>query len=137
MWRNSLAGNRDMYVGKSSDGGKTFGEASKLGQGTWPLNTCPMDGGAVVAIAPDQLTTAWRRDKQIFLTLPGESKEQLLGSGEQPWVAATAGGSYVVWVKKRGEALYLLAPGKKQPIELAPHAGDPVIATALGGHGPV
>jgi hypothetical protein len=137
MWRNSLDGNRDMYVCKSSDGGKTFGEASKLGQGTWPLNTCPMDGGAVAAITPDQLTTAWRRDKQIFLMLPGESKEQLLGSGEQPWVAATADGSYVVWVKKRGETLYLLAPGKKQPIEIAPHASDPVIAAALGGRGPV
>jgi len=137
MWRNSLAGNRDMYVCKSSDGGKTFGEASKLGQGTWPLNTCPMDGGAVVAIAPDQLTTVWRRDKHIFLTLPREAKEQLLGGGEQPWVAATVEGSYVVWVKKRGEALYLLAPGKKQPVELAPHAGDPVIAAALAGRGPV
>lgn len=137
MWRNSLAGNRDMYVCKSSDGGKTFGAAAKLGQGTWPLNTCPMDGGAVAAMAPDRLTTAWRRDKQIFLTLPGEPKEQLLGSGEQPWIAATTDGAYVVWVKKRGESLYVLTPGKKQPTELSPRAADPVIAAALGGRGPV
>jgi len=137
MWRNSLGGNRDMYVCKSSDGGKTFDAAAKLGQGIWPLKTCPMDGGAVAVMAPDRLTTAWRRDKQVFLTIPGEPKERLLGSGEQPWIAATANGPYVLWVKKRGETLYLLTPGKQESVQLASHAADPVIATALGSRGPV
>jgi BNR repeat protein len=137
MWRNSLAGNRDMYVCKSTDGGKTFGEAAKLGQGTWPLNTCPMDGGAVAALAPDQLATAWRREKQVFLTVPGEPKERLLGPGEQPWIAAAADGPYVVWLSKRGETLNVLRAGQAKPIELSPHAADPAIASRLGGRGPV
>ena len=45
MWRNSIAGNRDMYMTRSDDGGQTYMEAWKLGTGTWRLNACPMDGG--------------------------------------------------------------------------------------------
>lgn len=137
MWRNSLAGNRDLYYCKSTDGGKTFGEAVKLGQGTWPLNTCPMDGGAIVVLAPDKIATAWRRDKQVFLTLPGEPKERLLGAGEQPWIASAADGLYVVWVTKRGETLNLFSPSTKKPLELSPHAADPAIASGPGGRGPL
>jgi hypothetical protein len=39
MWRNSIDGNRDMYLTISEDGGRTFGKAQKLGQGTWPTDT--------------------------------------------------------------------------------------------------
>ena len=39
MWRNSLDGNRDMYLCISEDGGKTFGSAKKLGLGSWPTDT--------------------------------------------------------------------------------------------------
>lgn len=41
MWRNSLKGLRDMYVVVSTDGGKSFGSAWKLGTGSWPLEACP------------------------------------------------------------------------------------------------
>jgi hypothetical protein len=137
MWRNSLAGNRDMYVCQSADGGRTFGEAAKLGAGTWPLKTCPMDGGAVAAVSPDKLATIWRREKSIYLTVPGDAQEKLLGPGEQPWIAANKAGPFAVWVEKRGEKLLLLPPGAKEPQTLANHAADPVIATALSGNGPV
>jgi BNR repeat-like domain len=137
MWRNSLGGNRDLYVCNSTDGGQTFSKAAKLGEGTWPLKACPMDGGAVAALAPGKLATAWRRDKQVFLTLPGEPTERLLGPGEQPWIAATAAGPYVVWLSKRGDGLQLLTPGAQQSAQLAASAGDPVIASAPSGRGPV
>ncbi len=35
MWRNDLAGARDMYLVSSPDGGRTFGPPLKLGEGTW------------------------------------------------------------------------------------------------------
>src|SRR4051812_30324045 len=38
MWRNSIAGNRDLYVAASRDGGQTFGRAVKLGTGSWELD---------------------------------------------------------------------------------------------------
>ena len=45
---NSLDGNRDMYLVRSEDGGRTFGPPEKLGAGTWKLAACPMDGGDLV-----------------------------------------------------------------------------------------
>ena len=137
MWRNALGGNRDLYACSSTDGGQTFGPASKLGAGAWPLKACPMDGGAIAALAPGKFATAWRRDQQVFLTLPGGAQERLLGPGEQPWIAASQAGPYVAWLTKRGEALNLLAPGQQQPVQLATHASDPVIASAPTGRGPV
>src|SRR5690606_19480837 len=44
MWRNWLDGNRDLYWSLSKDGGRTFSQAKKLGQGHWPLRNSPMDG---------------------------------------------------------------------------------------------
>lgn len=47
MFRNWLNGERDLYCIQSLNGGKTFGEAEKLGTGTWKLDGCPMDGGGI------------------------------------------------------------------------------------------
>lgn len=47
MFRNFLNGNRDMYLSKSVNGGKSFNEVQKLGVGSWKLNGCPMDGGGL------------------------------------------------------------------------------------------
>jgi hypothetical protein len=137
QWRNSLAGARDIYVASSTDGGKTFGAATKLGAGSWALNACPMDGGAIAADPEGKLYSAWRRDKTVFLSLPGRSAEKSLGAGEQPWIAATQQGPFVVWLKKRGEVAYLLAPQSKTPVELASQATDPVIAAHPSRRGPV
>ena len=137
QWRNSLKGARDIYVASSIDGGETFGKASKLGTGSWPLDACPMDGGAIAVVAGGKLASAWRRDNTVFLSLEGEREERRLGVGEQPWIAATEAGPFVVWLKKRGDASFLLTPGSKSPIEVASHAADPVIAAGPNGRGPV
>jgi hypothetical protein len=137
MWRNSLDGNRDMHFVASSDGGKTFSKATKLGEGSWSLDACPMDGGSL-AIAPSgKVASVWRRDSDIYLSLHDGTKERPLGSGEQPWIAATEAGQYVVWSKKRGEAAYLLTPGNVSPIEIGVHASYPVIAVGPPGQGQV
>jgi photosystem II stability/assembly factor-like uncharacterized protein len=137
QWRNSLAGARDLYVASSADGGQTWGKATKLGNGSWPLNACPMDGGAIAVDASGKFATTWRRDKSIFLLLSGQREERRLGVGEQPWIAATADGPFVVWLKQRGNSALLLAPGSTSPVELAPHANDPVIVSGPNGRGPI
>jgi hypothetical protein len=137
QWRNSLGGARDIYVASSADGGMTFGKASKLGSGSWPLDACPMDGGAIATVPGGKLVSAWRRDKVVYLSLEGEQEERRLGAGEQPWIAATNDGPFVVWLKKRGDVAYLLRPGSTSPIELATHAADPVIAAGPEARGPV
>jgi hypothetical protein len=137
MWRNSLAGARDMYFAISSDGGTTFGPAAKLGAGSWPLKACPMDGGSIIAIAPGKTASVWRSEKSVFLSLEGQNEERLLGPGEQPWIVATADGPFVIWLAKRGDAAYLLTPQSKSPVKLSNKAADPVLATGPAGQGPV
>jgi hypothetical protein len=143
MWRNWLGGARDMYFTSSVDGGETFGKALKIGQGTWRLNACPMDGGAYADLFPGVHATVWRRGDSVFLAQSGD-EECLLGRGEQPWIASANNAYFIVWLKKRGEILYLLRAedcgaqtAKLTPVELSSHAADPVIAAPLSGRGPV
>ena len=136
MWRNSLGGSRDMYLASSSDGGKTFGKATKLGTGTWRLDACPMDGGYLAVSPKGAVFTAWRRDSEIFFATPG-SREQRLGVGRQPWIAATARGAYVLWLEDRTGRLLMQIPRADSPLELSPKANDPVIASGPGGVGPL
>jgi hypothetical protein len=113
MWRNWLQGSRDMYVSTSKDGGITFGQAQKLGKGTWPLNGCPMDGGGI-GIHPDgKLTTVWRRDKMIYQAgMDGD--EKLLGEGSQPAIEVHSFGSCIAWQTPRG--IQVLDPLAKSPL---------------------
>jgi hypothetical protein len=133
QWRNAVGGARDIYVASSTDGGQTFGEANKLGAGSWPLDACPMDGGAIAVGADGRRVSTWRRDKMVFLSLDGQREERLLGVGEQPWIAASDAGPCVVWLKKRGDVAYLLTPGSQLPLELASQATDPAIAAGQSG----
>lgn len=47
MWRNVLDGSRDFYV-LHADAAHRFGTPHKVGDGTWKINACPMDGGGLV-----------------------------------------------------------------------------------------
>lgn len=136
MWRNSLEGARDLYLSSSPDGGKTFRPAEKLGRGTWPLDACPMDGGAVAAGPNGRVETAWMRQGAMFAATPGEP-ERRIGPGVQGWTAFGPGGAFTVWLEKRPGRLLLLAPDSTTPSTLAGRAGDPVVASAPGGRGPV
>jgi hypothetical protein len=136
MWRNSLDGNRDLYMATSTNGGKSFGNAAKLGRGSWKLEGCPMDGGALAVTSPGKVTTIWRRQKEIYRTDAGGQAERLLGAGEQPWAAATAEGPWLVWVSRRGGDLFLSTPKAEQPVKLAEAATDPMVVAPLAGDGP-
>lgn len=136
MFRNSLAGSRDMYVATSKDEGKSFGSAKKLGQGTWKLNACPMDGGMLASDGKGSLVSAWRRNGEVYTASTG-GREQLLGQGEQPWIASTATGPVIVWTAGREGDLIVLSPASKQPQKLAGSARDPMVSSASNGKGPV
>lgn len=132
MWRNALGGARDMYLATSSDEGKTFSKAKKLGQGTWKLDACPMDGGMFCVDAKGELSSIWRRENQLFLC-EAEGEERGLGIGEQPWIASTSKGPAAVWITKRGGQLNLLKPGETALVTLDKSAADPVIAASPDG----
>lgn len=82
LWRNSLGGNRDMYVATSGDGGQTFGTAVMLGADHWALEACPMDGGAIACLADNSIGAVWRRDAAVYLDLPPQTMVRSLGEGE-------------------------------------------------------
>lgn len=136
MWRNSLKGARDVYLCRSDDGGATFGRAEKLGRATWPLDACPMDGGAIAIGPKGEVETAWRRADRVYRAAPGRAEREL-GTGQQPWIAAGPEGSYIVWIGRRPGPLQVIAPGASEPLTLARSANDPVVTAAPGGRGPV
>jgi len=128
MWRNSLAGSRDMYLARSRDG-LTFSKPERLGSGTWKLNACPMDGGGL-AISHGQIISAWRREHDIFLASPGE-KEVRLAEGIDVALAPSQRGVLAIWATPAG--IRMLAPGQKTPVSLAEKGSFPNVIELPGG----
>ena len=102
MWRNWLGGSRDLYLATSSDRGKTFGAAQKLGEGTWKLNGCPMDGGAVAINSKGEPLTVWRREKVVFASSPTAPEQRLSDAGNQALVLSTSKGTVYLWESAGG-----------------------------------
>ena len=80
MLRNWLKGSRDLYLTISKDKGKKFSSAQKLGDGTWPLKGCPMDGGGLT-LNGNTVETAWQRE-DICIMLGGVNRNKRLGKAE-------------------------------------------------------
>jgi len=137
MFRNSIGGNRDMYVTSSTDGGKSFSDVRKLGSGTWQLDACPMDGGMLAAGPKGTFATVWRRDGDVYTAAGDGSPEVLLGRGQQPWIAGTAKGSVIVWTVGREGDLLVQSSVSGKPQKISGAARDPMIAGSFSGEGPV
>jgi BNR repeat-like domain len=117
MWRNVVDGSRDFYVTSSTDGVHFDAAARKLGEGTWKLNACPMDGGGL-AVEDGKITSAWRRDGEIFLTEPGVAAERRVGTGKDVALARNhKHQTYLVWTKDGG--LQVLMPDSREPVALS------------------
>ena len=94
MFRNWLRGSRDLYLINSTDGGKTFSSAQKLGNGTWQLKGCPMDGGGVTIGSQNEISTAWQREGHVFYAEPGKPEEKV-GEGRHVGLS----GKIITWEK--------------------------------------
>jgi hypothetical protein len=81
MFRNNLDGYRDMYVARSRDWTK-LGPPKKSGTGSWKLDACPMDGGALVLDGNDAISV-WRRESDVYLAALGHP-EKRIGAGRDP-----------------------------------------------------
>ena len=125
MFRNALEGSRDLYLARSSDGGKTFEPATKIGGGTWKLEACPMDGGGLLVDAKGQVSTVWRREQTIFATV-GSDREAPLGTGRNPVLAETANGRLAAWTD--GSSVMLRKPDSGE----AKVVGDGAFPSVVG-----
>ena len=129
MFRNQVQGARDMYVTTSTDGGKTFSEARKLGSGTWMLNACPMDGGGLL-LHPKGVMAAWRREKTVFLSV-GDGAESEIGAGKDPVIAPLLRGPVVAWTSPEGLALRM--QGSENTTILDPRGTYATLLPVRGG----
>jgi hypothetical protein len=118
MWRNVLDGYRDLYLTRSEDG-VHFEAVTKQGTGAWKLNACPMDGGGFV-IDNDRITSAWRRESDIFLAEPGKP-EVRLGPGKDVAIAKSRRGIYLAWTKEAG--IVAKTPGARELQVLTSNGG--------------
>jgi hypothetical protein len=129
LFRNSLKGKRDMYLVSSADGGATFGNAVRLGETSWQLNACPMDGG-MLSMDNNKIATVWRRDRTLFLASVDSSAETMLGTGEQPWIASDGDRFLEVWTSKREGDLMLKRSDSTRSERIGTNASFPVIAAS-------
>ena len=104
MFRNWTSGSLDMYVAHSMYGGHSFQPPQKLGEGTWKLNACPMDGGDLSVGSNDGFITVWRRNSQLYLSRPGE-KELPVAEGRNATIAVSGPSTFIVW-HKAGQVWY-------------------------------
>jgi hypothetical protein len=111
MFRNWLDGNRDLYLIQSSDGGANFGQAQKLGNGSWALNGCPMDGGSLVLNNNGQILTVWRRKAKIYAASPG-TPENEIGEGRGCTLETVNGKNIYAWTEN-GEVVVMKPQGMK------------------------
>jgi hypothetical protein len=128
MFRNWLGGSRDMYLARSGDG-LHFGAARKLGNGTWKLNACPMDGGGIAATSKG-VVTAWRREHSVFLDRPGEPEREV-GEGTDVAVTANGRGVYAIWTTP--ESIELLKPGEGRARAIGVKGAFPAVAAFANG----
>ncbi|CCH57532.1 hypothetical protein BN8_p06713 (plasmid) [Fibrisoma limi BUZ 3] len=125
QFRNWLNGSRDLYLAYSADGGATFTPAQKLGSGTWKLNACPMDGGAVVLSSTGQPLTVWRRENTLYTCRPNEP-EQAVAIGRNVTAAVGPAGTALAWdesglvrVKLNEAQPVVLGKGQKPSIAIS------------------
>jgi hypothetical protein len=110
MFRNWLNGNRDLYLIRSHDAGKSFSKAEKLGKGSWSLNGCPMDGGGI-ALKNGKPVTVWNRNGIIYACEPG-AEEREIGKGRGCTLNTVDGKNAYAWLEN-GEVVVLKPGGQK------------------------
>lgn len=126
MWRNAVEGSRDMWMTTRAKGAMQFTAARKLGEGTWKLNGCPMDGGKIVALGAGKFASVWQRAGEVFFT-PANGPEIQLGKGKQPVAVVNGTGPLILW--QEGTDLVLTRAPGATPTKLASDARFAVLVS--------
>ena len=127
LWRNSLAGARDLYLCETKDGLK-FSEARKLGQGSWILNACPMDGGALAYDQAGGSLPVWKRIRTVYSSEDSATERKVADAAAQP-VATFLGKTPLILWESNGSLM--LQRGVATPQVYAPGGQY----AAIAGHG--
>ncbi len=114
MFRNWLKGNRDLYLIQSFNAGETFGEAEKLGNGSWALDGCPMDGGGLAFNDKGIVQTVWRRQSKIYSCEPGKQEKEI-GEGKSCCIETLNGRNIYAWCENN-DIICLLPDGSTKSL---------------------
>jgi hypothetical protein len=114
MFRNWLEGNRDLYLIQSDNNGASFSTAQKLGTGSWKLNACPMDGGALAINKNGKVQTIWRREGNIFTAVPS-APEVKIGEGRNCTLSTVNNKNIYAWTNE-GSVIFMKLNGEKNSI---------------------
>jgi hypothetical protein len=128
MFRNWLGGSRDMWVATSRDHGKSF-SAKKVGEGTWVLNACPMDGGGLAVKTNGEIVTAWRREQKIYWTDGGSFKAPDWAGKDSALALDGNGKPVIAWTE--GASRLMIYDGAVR--ELTPWGGFVTLASSGNG----
>ena len=132
MFRNSLRGNRDMYLAMSPDGGRSFGRSVKFGTRSWQIAACPMDGGALSFDGSGDAQAVWRSESQLYFS-KGRNGVQL-AQGRNPWIATTPQGMVTVWETSLGGSIYMQNGNSiTSRKRLTEQGSDPVVVSGPKG----
>lgn len=135
MWRNAIAGCRDLWMTTRPAGAQAFGPPQKLGQGTWKLDACPMDGGKIIALGGGKFGAVWQRDGAVFYA-PLGGQEVRLGAGKQPVAIERNTGPLFFW--QQGSDLVTASQiNASAPTKFATDARFPSLALLPDGRGAV
>jgi hypothetical protein len=134
MWRNSIGGARDMWSATRTKGSKEFSAARKLGEGTWTLNACPMDGGRLIALGGGKFGSIWQRAGEVFFA-PASGPEISIGKGKQPVALVQGTQTMVVWQQGTDLVSAPMGGAEVKPRKRAENGRFPVvIAVGSGGN---
>jgi hypothetical protein len=129
MWRNWLGGSRDLWTAVSTDGGRTFPAAHKLGAGSWPLKGCPMDGGSAAYDSAGKLLTVWRRESTVYSTVLDSEEVPVASPAVQPVITQVKDRAIIAY-EQNGDVELLI--GSQAPQSLG-KGKAPVVASNTDG----
>lgn len=132
MWRNSIDGSRDMWMTTRAKGATQFAAAHKVGQGTWQLNACPMDGGRIVALGGGKFGAIFQRAGEVFY-VSDTGAEISLGKGKQPIAMLEDREPLLLW--QDGSDLVSVKGSGHAPTKRATDARFAVVALMPGARG--
>ncbi len=82
-----------------------------MGNGSWALKGCPMDGGSIVINKNGSPQTVWNRKGTIYACEPGKEESEL-GQGRSCTMETVNGKNVYAWVEN-GEVIVLKPQGVK------------------------
>ncbi len=151
LWRNLLAGNRDLFaLAVGPDGPADPAGAQPLGAGHWALDACPMAGGSAAALlqaaASDGsgrpgvglagMLSFWRRGGDLFTAI-GSDAEQRWAAGRETHAASGPGGPHLLWTDDAGHVRSAVWPASASTAVDWGRGFNAAVAGAPDGCGPV